>query len=265
MNIHWQINPEDITKVRSFLDQHRDTPFVKMRIARNLRDEKPPVTKADFWRVMVGCLITTQQRSGPDTPVSQFLLAEPFPLTFEICAQQEDVAPFATKVLTGFGGLRRANTIGNELAANLSYLESGGWEPTFEQLENVRLNSKPDTERRAADFIDNHYKGFGPKQSRNLLQWLGLSRFEIPIDSRITKWLNEFGFPVKLTAGPLQDVNYYNFVSDGVQRLAEAADVMPCILDAAIFSSFDGDGWTKETMVYCVIPEGTSESGMLTD
>ena len=27
--------------------------------------------------------------------------------------------------------------------------------------------------------------GFGPKQARNLLQGLGLTRYEIPIDSRI--------------------------------------------------------------------------------
>lgn len=70
------------------------------------------------------------------------------------------------------------------------------WRDTAEVLENVRLNPNPETERHAVRFIDEHYQGFGPKQSRNLLQGLGLSRFEIPIDSRITKWLNEFGFPV---------------------------------------------------------------------
>ena len=94
------------------------------------------------------------------------------------------------------------------------------------------------------------FKGFGPKQSRNLLQGLGISRFEIPIDSRITKWLNSIGFPVKLTANALQDRNYYNFVSDGFQKLCEACDIMPCVLDAAIFSSFDEGKWTEENVVW---------------
>src|SRR3712207_8726784 len=39
--------------------------------------------------------------------------------------------------------------------------------------------------------IDDSLKGFGPKQSRNLLQGLGLTRYEIPIDIRITRWFND--------------------------------------------------------------------------
>ena len=37
-----------------------------------------------------------------------------------------------------------------------------------------------------------------------------------PLDSRITKWLNEFGFPVWLSATALGDGNCYAFVMDGV-------------------------------------------------
>jgi len=48
---------------------------------------------------------------------------------------------------------------------------------------------------------------------------------EIPIDSRLIKWLNEFGFPVRLSASALSDPNYYRFVSQGIQQLCTAADV----------------------------------------
>ncbi len=101
---------------------------------------------------------------------------------------------YLTKVLSEFGGLRRSTTIRREAKANLTYLEDadGRRLPTFLKES---LHSNPETERLAVRFIDDHYQGFGPKHSRNLLQGLGLSRFEIPIDSRITKWLNEFGFP----------------------------------------------------------------------
>lgn len=77
-----------------------------------------------------------------------------------------------------------------------------------------------------------------------------MSQFEIPIDSRITKWLNEFGFPVRLTATALSDHDYYEFVSDGFQQLAKACGVAPCVLDAAIFSSFDADAWTEENATW---------------
>jgi hypothetical protein len=94
-------------------------------------------------------------------------------------------------------------------------------------------------ETEAADFIDSHLKGFGPKQSRNLLQNLGLTRYGVPIDSRTTKWLNDFGFPVTLSATAMADLDYYRFVSEGFRELCDACGIYPCLLDAAIFSSFD--------------------------
>ena len=97
---------------------------------------------------------------------------------------------------------------------------------------------------------DHDFHGFGPKQARNLLQSLGLTRHEIPIDSRIAKWLNDFGFPVRLSASALGDRHYYAFVMDGVQALCRASEVAPCVLDAAIFASFDGGGWTEENIVW---------------
>ena len=66
MRIVWHVDPEDVEKVRAFYEQHRRTPFVKKRIRDNLRDDKPPIAKEVFWERMVGCLLTTQQRSGPE-------------------------------------------------------------------------------------------------------------------------------------------------------------------------------------------------------
>jgi hypothetical protein len=250
MKLIWQVEADDITRVKEFFDLHRDNAFVKMRVATNLSDDKPPVTKALFWEVMIACLLTTQQRSGPDTPVTRFISTSPFPLRHELCVGKTDLDVFVTKVLSGFGGLRRSPTIGREAKTNWTYLEGGGWEATQEVLERVRLSPSLETERHAARFVDENFRGFGPKQSRNLLQGLGLSRFEVPIDSRITKWLNEFGFPVKLTANALTDRSYFEFVSDGFQQLAAACGIAPCVLDAAIFSSFDDGGWTEENVVW---------------
>ena len=80
------------------------------------------------------------------------------------------------------------------------------------------------------------------------LVFSGDSIYEIPIDSRITKWLNDFGFPIKLSATALADHNYYNFVSDGFQVICKACDIKPCVMDAVIFSSFDKK-WTKDNVV----------------
>lgn len=106
-----------------------------------------------------------------------------------------------------------------------------------------------ETEADVADHIRERFKGFGPKQSRNLLQALGLTRFEIPIDSRVTEWLNSFGFPVHLNANALADIDYYRFVSDGIGKLCASAGVLPCVFDASVFALKDGDGWTAENVV----------------
>jgi hypothetical protein len=246
----WTIEPTDIKKVKAFLDLHRDDLFVRQRVKWNLRDEKPSVKREDFWQQMVACLLTTQQRSGPTSAVTRFIRTTPFPLAYKTCTAQAGVEGFAKATLTNFGGLRRTNLLAGEIATNLTRLEEGLWQRTFDTLGTLRTNHSVGAEREAADFIDDKFAGFGPKQARNLLQSLGLTRHEIPIDSRITKWLNEFGFPVRLSASALADRHYYCFVMDGFQALCRACDVAPCVLDAAIFASFDAGGWTEENIVW---------------
>jgi hypothetical protein len=79
---------------------------------------------------------------------------------------------------------------------------------------------------------------------------LGLTKFETPIDSRIVKWLNVHKFPISLSSLGLSDPGYYEFVSDGFRELARAADVLPCVLDAAVFAAGDGDGWNDVDVIF---------------
>ena len=37
----------------------------------------------------------------------------------------------------------------------------------------------------------------------------------------------------------LADLDFYKFVSEGFRELCDACGIYPCLLDAAIFSSFD--------------------------
>lgn len=250
MKIVWHIKQRDVKRVRSFLEQHRDDPFVQYRMARNLRKEKSEVSKEELWRVLISCLLTSQQRSGPDAPVTRFISTIPFPLDYHLCRSQRDIRSFAQSTLASSGGIRFSNRLSEHVAENLDLLEHGLWSETLTVLDDLRRAQNPESERSAAGFVAKHFKGFGPKQSRNLLQSLGLTRFEIPIDSRITKWLNDFGFPVKLSAGALSDANYYEFVSEGFQQLCAKSDVYPCVLDAAIFASYDQGGWTEDNVVW---------------
>jgi thermostable 8-oxoguanine DNA glycosylase len=149
-----------------------------------------------------------------------------------------------------FGGIRRGKIIGQEISLNYKWFNETSWmkiEHLFNKLQN---NSTVENERNFAKFIMDNLKGFGPKQSRNLLQNLGILKYEIPIDSRIVRWLNNFGFPVKLSATALSDENYYNFIMDGFQQLCRESEIYPCVLDAVIFSSYDQDDWSIDQLIW---------------
>ena len=114
-----------------------------------------------------------------------------------------------------------------------------------ENLNKLLMVDSKEEERKLADELDDLFHGFGPKQSRNFLQALGLTKYEIPLDSRIIGWLNNFGFPIKLNSKSLGDKAYYHFVSDGIQALCEKAKIYPCMFDAAVFSSYDKGEWKE--------------------
>jgi hypothetical protein len=239
MKLLWKIEASDVRRVKAFYDEQKNNDFVVWRYSRNIEGDIPDVSHAVFWTAMVSCLLTTQQRAGPDSAVSRFNGTKPFPLNYTRCKQQRSLKKFAERTLATYGGIRRSPTLAEEIQENFQRLENGGWHEVDETIAELERNPTLQAEIEAADFIDYSLKGFGPKQSRNLLQGLGLTKYEIPIDSRITKWLNDFGFPIKLSAASLGDINYYRFVSEGFQQLCEACDIYPCLLDAAIFSSYD--------------------------
>ena len=79
-------------------------------------------------------------------------------------------------------------------------------------------------------------KGFGPKQSRNLWQWLGLTRYETPLDSRVVKWINR-NLSIQVDKDNLIDDAYYDAVMDYIQDVCGRAGVLPCLWDAAAFDN----------------------------
>lgn len=249
MDIIWTLDSGDVTRLRAFVDARRDEAFVRYRIDKNVEHPPTAVDIGTFWEVLVGALLTSQQRSGPDSYVSRFLRHRPFLLSYAFYQEQQDPESAGRRVLQDFGGLRFSTRVAKHLAYNHEALRGGLWSKTEAILEHLIMHRTPESERRASEFIREHFVGVGPKQSRNLLQGLGLTQYEIPIDSRITKWLNSFDFPLHLTANGLSDPGYYNFVSDGIQAMCAQSGVLPCVFDAAVFSSYD-KGWTEDNVIW---------------
>ena len=248
MNINWNISQTDIDKVKRVIADNKNA-FLQARQLRNVEKQNIVIDENTVVKTMIMCLLTSQQRSGPNSAVGQFLRLDPFPITIENLKTTGDVEEFIKETLRQNNLTRYVNRISSFFASNYRKIVDRNWK-LINELEELKISDSKVKERNIADNLASDFDGFGPKQSRNFLQALGLTKYEIPIDSRITTWLNDFGFPVALTSSPLGDKGYYHFVSDGIQELCEKAEIYPCILDAAIFSSFDNDEWTDENTIF---------------
>jgi len=240
----WMIDDDDVRFTKDFVDGRREDVLVRHRVRKNVERKDIEVSMEHIWHFVVACLLSTQQKSGPHSPTTRFITTEPFPLSFEACSRSGDVKQMALNELKQWKGIRRYDQISSQIEANLRLLSDSA---TWPQVENAVLSlitaDDPTLERRTAHLVDDVLVGFGPKQSRNLLQGLGVTKYEIPLDSRITKWLNKLWHPFKVSAQALADPGVYDFISDGVQELCRRVGAYPCVLDAAIFSSFDGNKW----------------------
>lgn len=249
--ITWEIDEHQVKRVVDFYHTHKDEPFVRRREKRNIHKIGLDFSETYIWKTLVACLLTTQQKSGPTSKVVQFLRTEPFHLNLQFCLENlQRLDRVAENVLTSFGGLRRTTVIAEQLKSNLQSFVLNDWR-LVRQIKSLDITTIGlSLEKEIVSSTQEQVDGFGPKQTRNFLQLLGLTKFEIPLDSRITNWLNNNNFPFPLTATGLSDPHYYQLISEGIQHLCREADIFPCLLDAAIFSSYDKGQWTDENSVF---------------
>ena len=248
MEIYWNISDKDVKAIQQFIKNNYNY-FVENRIKKNIEKKNVVINKNEIIKVLIMCLLTSQQRSGPNTPIARFFNLSDFPLTYEKLKNTDNIKEFVRQTLLSNDLKRFNDRISKFFAQNFENIEKDNWN-ILSLLKGLLKDATKFKERKVADYLNEWIIGFGPKQSRNFIQTLGLTKYEIPIDSRVTKWLNNFGFPVTLTASSLNDKNYYHFVLDGIQALCETSNTYPCILDAAIFSSFDKEDWNENNMLY---------------
>jgi len=243
MKIAITFSPNDVAKVRDVVTSMVDHAIVVERRERNVNRRGIDLSHASIWERQIRCLLTTQQKSSEDSAVQRFIRSASPLLLLRQCEKARDIARLAESELSTFGGIRRTTVIPKQIADNFRRLNAGGWNELDALLSPLgKTPQSKERERVCATGIDRLLKGFGPKQSRNLLQWLGLTRYEIPIDSRVIKWLKELGNAgslALLSSAALGETEYYCCIMDTIQELCAEAKVLPCIFDASVFASFE--------------------------
>jgi hypothetical protein len=254
-------NSIHIDAVRKIVDAKRQNPFLKRRRAKNVSPPSRTFSQEEFWKWMIVCICTSVQKSGPTSRVNQFVREEPFPLRLVVCVDHKYLCQFAEKALRS-RGLRFGAKLATQIEANMNWLENGGWATVEEQFGNLASLSgtaesskqRIAAERRAARTVMGRkggLAGLGPKQARNLWQCLGVTQYEIPLDSRVCNWLNALPVSFGIEASKLYtSIPYYEAKMTEIQILCAAAGVLPCEFDAAVFASADGEEWPEDDNVF---------------
>jgi hypothetical protein len=237
MQIIWKTLPQDIQAVTTLIEAHKHSKIYQNRLQKNITEyPQGIVSQSEFWQAMLMGLLTTQQKSGEGSAVNSFLEIIPHPLRLDCCLNSTDLKALAIHELNRQNGIRRYDMIAEQIERNLKNLQDRRWGILTQINEAIPLRTKK-TEREVAREVAKTLHGIGPKQSRNMLQYLSLTRYEIPLDSRVMKWLNQYNIlPHTIKSSSLADPNYYELILDGIQILCAEAEVLPCLFDAAVFS-----------------------------
>jgi hypothetical protein len=250
----------EVEAVRSVVSTQRNNPFFQRRHNRNVLNPPIQFRNEVFWKQMVVCMCTSVQPSGPTSRLSQFAREQPFALDLVVCESNADLRSYAERTLREHG-LRFGPKIAKQIVANLAWLRNGGWhtaETQFRAVLDLSLGSPPSTriaaERKASNVLmgrSGALAGFGPKQARNLWQCLGVTQYEIPLDSRICNWMNALPASVQVVPKHLYtSVPYYEGTMTRIQEICSVAGVLPCLFDAAVFASADTDQWKEDDEVF---------------
>ena len=238
MLLKWEIEDSDVTTVKDIIQQQSCARIVLDRIKNNLADNKRCVTKRRLWKEIVSSRLTTLARVSKDGNLARFLNTHEHRLSYN-CIEKissDRLESYVLETLHSHSIGTHRRKISSDLAKNFITLEAKGWdEVLFQCNQLIRLQPRA-TEAKVANYINDRLVGFGPKQSRNMLQGIGLTRYEKPIDSRVTNWLNKrLRLPLKVTPTALSDKHCYALILDAVCCLCEKCGIYPCILDASIF------------------------------
>lgn len=76
MKIQWRISKSEIHKLNQFMMENKN-PFTEKRWQRNVEKKNIFINEDTIIHVMIMCLLSSQQRSGPNTPLGHFLIKDP--------------------------------------------------------------------------------------------------------------------------------------------------------------------------------------------
>jgi thermostable 8-oxoguanine DNA glycosylase len=235
MELIWKLSDSDITKVRDYVKKNNNQ-NVERIINRNINHIDRRIDKDSILRTMLICLLSSETDPYPESKVEQMFRKKPYLLNYQFLFKVHNIENSFQEVFLTFGITKYAKKVPRYFSTNFESLEENDWGLESELNRSIDHELSKSDERKLADIVDRSFKGFGSKEARSFLLALGVTKYEIPIDYKLIKWLENFGFPLKFSKTALQDILFYHFVSDGIQRLCEISEIYPSVLYTSILS-----------------------------
>lgn len=214
----------------NIINKYKDHEDVKRRIANNIENEDKQVSREKFWRALLLGVITSGRKESEVEKIKALPIFD-----LEAVSQEKDLQTFFASQLCCLGC---QNRFSEYLSDNYERMNRT-WDKLQQQLATLQENISVAKERQTANCLQD-FKGIGPKQSRNMLQMLGLSRYVIPIDSRISRALRELGGMDMLeNKMNLSNEKTYRQIEDQVIDLCKELEIEPCVLEACLYRAFE--------------------------
>lgn len=157
----WTFDKVTLAQWEQLVRDNTSKPLPRRRYELNVRRIGIDLSKQNVWHSLVGCQVTTQQRSGPRSAVSRFLNSKSLALNLAKCRESKDLREFLTGEMTN-AGLRRAPTIASNLATILKNLQAGEWRVLLNHLETLRTYPTSLKERAVVNYLlGSKYPGLG--------------------------------------------------------------------------------------------------------
>ena len=127
MKIEIIFSRADVMRVRDVVTRMADHAIVVERRERNVYRQGIDLSHKTIWRRQIGCLLTTQQKSGENSAVQRFIRSTSPLLSLRQCDKTKDITRLAESELSAFGGIRRTTVIAKQIAHNFRWLKAHGW------------------------------------------------------------------------------------------------------------------------------------------
>jgi thermostable 8-oxoguanine DNA glycosylase len=241
MELIWKLSDSDISKVRDYVGKKKNQKVERV-IAQNINHIDRTIDKDSLLRSMFICLLASETDSYPESKIEPLLKKKPYLLNYQYLFKVQNIEALFQEIFQTFGITKYVKKVPGFFTTNFDVLEETDWDLELEIKRSIEHELTKSDERKLADMVDRSFKGFGSKEARSFLLALGVTKYEIPIDINLIKWLENFGFPIKFSKTALQDILFYHFVSDGIQRLCEISDIYPCVLYTSIISGSEVTG-----------------------